>query len=201
MYKFGPVQQKLLLLLVAGIGLGLETSSIRYYQKLGMIVREWKRIDQRSIKRSIRRLCSEKLVREIVQPDGSFRLVLTEEGKRQARIQSLFGSSIRFKNARQWDKKWRIVMFDIPEKERGFRDILREHLQGLNFYKLQQSVFASPHPCEQQIAELVALYRAELFVRVMTVDWIDNDTKLKDYFFGQKAPRKITQKTKDKKVT
>ncbi len=201
MYKFGPVQQKLLLLLVAGIGLGLETSSIRYYQKLGVIVREWKCIDQRSIKRSVRRLCSEKLVREIIQPDGSFKLVLTEEGKRQARIQSLFDNSIRFKNSRRWDKKWRIVMFDIPEKERGFRDILREHLRELNFYKLQQSVFASPNPCEKQIAELVSLYRAESFVRIMTVDWIDNEKKLRDYFFGQKSPRKIIQKTEDKIVS
>ena len=201
MYKFGPVQQKLLLLLVAGIGLGLETSSIRYYQKLGAIVREWKRIDQRSIKRSVRRLCSEKLVREIIQPDGSFKLVLTEEGKRQARIQFLFDNSIRFKNSRRWDKKWRIVMFDIPEKERGFRDILREHLRELNFYKLQQSVFASPNPCEKQIAELVSLYRAESLVRIMTVDWIDNEKKLRDYFFGQKSSRKITQKTEYETVS
>ncbi len=201
MYKLGPVQQKLLLLLVAGIGLGLETSSIRYYRKLGVIVREWKRIDQRSIKRSVGRLCSDKLVKEIIRPDGSFRLVLTDEGKRQARIRSLFGDSICFKNARRWDKKWRIVIFDIPEKERGFRDILREHLRELNFYKLQQSVFVSPNPCEKQIAELVSLYRAEPFVRVMTVDWIDNGKKLRDYFFGQESHRRNIRKTENGTVS
>lgn len=189
MYKFGPTQQKLLLLLAAGIGLGLETSSIRYYRKLGILVREWKKIDQRSVKRSIKRLCSEKLIREIVQPDGSFKLVLTEEGKRQARIQYLFGNSIRFKNKRRWDGKWRIVMFDIPEKSREFRTILREHLWELNFYRVQQSVFVSPHPCEKQLTELISLYRAEPFVRVMTVDWIDNEQKLKRHFFGSKKTK------------
>ncbi len=192
MYKFGPTQQKLLILLVGGITLGLETSSLRYYRKLGILIREWKKVDQRSIKRSVQRLCNERLVREIVQPDGSFQLVLTEEGKRQARIQSLFGNSIRFKNKRQWDGKWRIVMFDIPEKNREFRTILREHLWERKFYRIQQSVSVSPHPCEKQLAELVALYDAESFVRIMTVDWIDNEQVLKKHFFSPK--KSITAK-------
>lgn len=166
--------------------LGMETSSIRYYRKLGILIREWKKIDQRSIKRSVRRLCNEKLVQEIVRPDGSFRLVLTEEGRRQARIQFLFGNSIRFKSKRQWDGKWRIIMFDIPEKSREFRTILREHLWELKFFRIQQSVFVSPHPCEKQLAELMSLYKAEAFVRIMTVDWIDNEATLKKHFFSPK---------------
>lgn len=189
MFRVGPTQQKLLILLVGGIALGMETSSIRYYRKLGILIREWKNVDKRSIKRSVRQLCNKKLVREIVQPDGSFKLILTEEGKRQARIQSLFGNSIRFKNKRQWDGKWRVVMFDIPEKSREFRTILREHLWELRFYKLQNSVFVSPYPCEKQLAELVCLYKAERYVRVLTVDWIDNETYLKQRFFGAKSSK------------
>jgi CRISPR-associated endonuclease Cas2 len=190
MYKFGPVQQKLLLLLVGGIALGMETSSVRYYKKLCLIRKEWKKIDQRSFDRSIRRLRAQKLVEEICLPDGSFKLVLTEEGKRQARIQDLFGSSIRFRNPKRWDKKWRVVMFDIPEKSRAFRDTLRTHLHTLHFYKLQQSVFVSPVPCEKQLAELVALYGAEHYVRIMTVGWIDNEKKLKKHFFHPDKPTK-----------
>jgi CRISPR-associated endonuclease Cas2 len=190
MYKFGSVQQKLLLLLVGGIALGMETSSVRYYKKLCLIRKEWKKIDQRSFSRSIRRLRAQKLVEEICLPDGSFKLVLTEEGKRQARIQDLFGSSIRFRNPKRWDKKWRVVMFDIPEKSRTFRDTLRAHLHALHFYKLQQSVFISPVLCEKQLAELVALYSAEPYVRIMTVGWIDNEKKLKKHFFKPDKPDK-----------
>ncbi len=193
------MQQKLLILLVGGIALGMETSSIRYYRKLGILIREWKEVDKRSIKRSVRRLCNEKLVREVVQPDGSFKLVLTEEGKRQARIQFLFGNSIKFKNKRQWDGKWRVVMFDIPEKSREFRTILREHLWELKFYRIQQSVFVSPHPCEKQLAELVSLYRADSFVRIMSVDWIDNEQKLKKHFFSSKKSTKTQKLHKTKK--
>lgn len=43
-----------------------------------------------------------------------------------------------------WDKKWRIVIFDIPEKERVTRDSLRFKIISLGFGKLQESVYISP---------------------------------------------------------
>ncbi len=200
MYKFGPVQQKILLLLVGGIALGLETSSIRYYRKLGMLMKDLKEIDARNLRRSMGRLCLQKLVEEVYLPDGSFKLVLTEAGKRQARIQLLFGKSIRFRNPKRWDKKWRIVMFDIPEKEKKFRDILREHLRELRFYKLQHSVFVSPYPCEKPLLELAALYKAGPYVRVVTAERIDNEEKLKDHFFRSK-PVKSKKSLKSAKLS
>lgn len=192
MYKFGPVQQKLLLLLVGGYILGTETSSIRYYRKLRLLRKEWRKINQQNFTRSVRRLSAQRLVKETVLADGSFRLVLTEEGSRQARIQSLFGRSIHFKNPKKWDKKWRIVLFDVPEKERQFRDVLREHLRELKFYKLQHSVFISPFPCEKQLLELVSLYKAGPCVRIVTADFVDNEEKLKQHFFkpAQKQVKK-----------
>ena len=86
-------------------------------------------------------------------------------------------------NPKNWDGKWRIVLFDIPEKDRSFRNILREHLYALNFLKLQHSVFVSPHPFEKQILELVALYSAESYVRVIIAIQIDNGNKIKRHFF------------------
>ena len=187
---YSPVQQKLLLLLVGGITLGFETSSVRYYRKLRLLWKGWKEIDQRSFNRSIRRLTEQKLVEEKLLSDGSFRLLLTKEGVRQAQVQSLFGKSIRFENPKKWDGKWRIVMFDIPEENRSFRDILREHLRELKFYKLQHSVFLSPYPYEKPLAELVDLYGAKSFVRIMTVLWIDNDDRLRYHFFPSKKLKK-----------
>ena len=183
MYKFGPVQQKALLLLAGGITLGFETSSVRFYRKLRLLWEGWKEIDQRSFNRSIRRLVEQKLLQEKQLPDGSFQLILTREGIRVARAQLLFGQSITFENSKKWDGKWRVIMFDIPEENRSFRDILREHLRNMKFYKLQHSVFISPHPYEKPLLELVNLYGAESFVRILTVTWVDNQEKLKHYFF------------------
>ncbi len=183
MYKFGPVQQKMLLLLAGGIALGLQSSSFRYYRLLFALKKEWKDIDRRSVTRSLRRLSEQKLVEERVLADGSFKLVLTAEGKRQAQRLDLFGQSIRFRKPKRWDGKWRVVMFDIPEKSRTFRDILREHLREMRFYRLQQSVFVSPYPFEKPLQELVNLYGADSYVRIMTVTWIDNGKFLERHFF------------------
>lgn len=105
------------------------------------------------------------------------------EGKKQARKISLLGNSIKFKKPKRWDGRWRLVIFDIPEKNRNFRDILRNHLQALEFYKLQYSVFISPYPFEKQILELVKIYSAQSYVRVITALEIDNENLIKKHFF------------------
>jgi phenylacetic acid degradation operon negative regulatory protein len=183
MYKFGSTQKKILIVLWGGVALGLSSNPRQYFSTFRKLRKEWGKIDQRSFNRSIRRLSKEKLIEERILPDGSFRLELTKKGKQQAKVLDLLGSSIKFQKPKHWDKKWRIVLFDIPEDDRIFRDILREHLRSLEFFKLQQSVFVSPHPFEKPILELIAIYSAEAYVRVITATMIDNEAKIKRHFF------------------
>lgn len=183
MYKFGKVQQKIILTLLGGVSLGLSNNSIQYFRTFRKFRKEWQKIDQRNFNRSIRRLTQEKLIEEKILADGSFELVLTEDGRREAQTLDLLGSSIKFKKPKQWDKKWRIVLFDIPENDRVFRDILRQHLYNLDFYKLQHSVFVSPYPCEKAILDLTRIYSAQKYVRVITAIKIDNEDYLKKHFF------------------
>lgn len=182
-YKFGSVQKKILIALLGSVALGCSSSPRQYFRTLQKIHKEWTKIDQSNFKRSLKKLSEEKLVKEIILPDGSFRLELTKTGRRKASILNLFRKSINFKKPRKWDGKWRIVFFDIPEKERKFRDILREHLYELDFFKLQQSVFVSPHPFEKPILELISIYSAGSYVRVVTAEKIDNENKIRRHFF------------------
>ena len=183
MYRIGAVNKKILLTLLGGVALGLSSNPGQYFRTFRKLKKEWRKINQQSFDRAFRRLSSEKLIDEQKMPDGSFKLVLTNEGKKVAKQLSFFGSSIDFKKPKKWDGKWRVVLFDIPEKDRIFRDILREHLRNLDFRKLQQSVFISPYPFEKAISELVGLYSAEPYVRVITATKIDNESRLKKYFF------------------
>jgi hypothetical protein len=48
--------------------------------------------------------------------------------------------------AKKWDKKYRVVIFDIPEKKKKTRDWLRQELLMLGYKKLQESVFIGKHP-------------------------------------------------------
>ena len=47
---------------------------------------------------------------------------------------------------RGWDGKWRIIVFDLPEKKRGLRNDLRKQLRSARFGGLQRSVWISPGP-------------------------------------------------------
>lgn len=183
MYKFGSVQRKILITLLGGVALGMSSSPRQYFRTFRQLRREWKKTNQQNFQRSIQKLSDEKLIEEQKLADGSFKLILTESGKQQAKKLRLLGDSINFSKPKHWDGKWRIVLFDIPEKNRAFRDILREHLRALDFFKLQHSVFVSPQPLEKPILELVALYSAEPYVRVITATKIDNETKIKKHFF------------------
>lgn len=184
MRKIGPVQQKILLLFLAAATLSLSGSKGAFPRVLKATRKEWRKVDQRNFNRSLRSLCQQKLLEETRRPDGTIVMRLTKQGKRQARYTNLFGSTIKIKRPKNWDKLWRLVLFDIPEKKRMFRNILRDHLKTIGFIELQKSAFIFPFPCEKEIACLTELYNAERHVRIVTVQHIDNEKELKKHFFS-----------------
>lgn len=83
---------------------------------------------------------------------------------------------------KKWDRKYRVVIFDIPEATRKVRDDLRRTIKGFGFICLQKSVWIYPYPC-QDIIELLNKYlgiHGEMIY--MTVDSIENDKWLKNIF-------------------
>ncbi len=184
MYRLSPLQKKILIVLLGGITLSLSYSPKQYFRTLRAIRKDWQNTNQQNFNRSIRKLIKEKILEEKIMSDGSIKLILTKEGKKHAKIMSILGKSIKFVTSKRWDKKWRIVIFDIPEKDRLFRDILRKHLKFLKFYKLQHSVFISPYPFEKQILEMIKIYSAQKYVRVITALKIDNENEIKKHFLS-----------------
>src|SRR3989338_4422921 len=82
--RIGAVQKKILLLLMGGLALGLAGSPKRYFRIVREIGREWKEIDRRQIKESVRALYRSKLVKREYHGDGSVTIVLTLEGRKVA---------------------------------------------------------------------------------------------------------------------
>ena len=62
-------------------------------------------------------------------------------------------SLIKFHGAigTKWDKKWRIVIFDIPQELHNKRNIFRQKLRSMGFYMLQKSVFVFPYECREEL--------------------------------------------------
>lgn len=52
----------------------------------------------------------------------------------------------------EWDGKWRIVFFDIPEAQRKVRDDLRLELKKLGFGRWQRSAWATPFDIAEELS-------------------------------------------------
>lgn len=53
----------------------------------------------------------------------------------------------------KWDGLWRVVIYDIPEKNRNKRDKLRKWLKRFGFAQWQISVWVSPHQVGRSVDE------------------------------------------------
>ena len=53
--------------------------------------------------------------------------------------------------AKKWDGYFRVVIYDIPEKQNLVRDHLRSELKRLGFKFIQKSVWATPFPVENEL--------------------------------------------------
>jgi DNA-binding transcriptional regulator PaaX len=178
--KFGPVQRKALLLLSAGVALGLARSPKRYFRIIRDVGDEWRAIDRRSLDIAIRLLYRSKLVETRPGPNDSLTLVLSEQGKKIALSFDI--ERMQLKRHAEWDGKWRIVLFDIPEKLKKVRDIVRFRLRQLGFVELQHSVWVTPHPCKKEIEYVIEFYDMRKYVRFITAIDIDNALHLERTF-------------------
>lgn len=172
-----PTKQKVLLLLQAGIALGLSNSSRRQFWILKQLKKEWKDINRQYLYRIIREFKYERLIDCREQEDGSIKVVLTEKGKKHA-LQFNF-EKMEIKKMSFWDGKWRMVFYDIPEKRKKLREALRKKLKELDFYELQKSVFVHPYPCKDEIDFIIEFFDARNFVHYAEIDNLTNEANLK----------------------
>lgn len=70
----------------------------------------------------------------------------------------------------KWDGKWRLVIWDVPEKRRAARDLLRYKLKQLGFKKWQQSVWASKVNCTRLLRDFIKKVGIEDWVMVVESD-------------------------------
>lgn len=135
--------------------------------------------EQRKVKRAFEKLRKNRLI-ILREKDGKFIVELTEQGKRK--VKEIQFENLKIEKPAVWDKKWRIVIFDIPNKKSRARDALREKLKKLGFYQLQKSVWVIPYPCEKEIQFLAELFNIGPYVNIVIAESIVNDVKLKKHF-------------------
>lgn len=112
--------------------------------------------------------------------DGVLTVKITKRGMIRALSYKLDTLSLDKRN--QWDKKWRVVIFDIPDMYKHFRDLFRKRLIQLGLYQLQESVYVSPYSCFEEIEFLRELYGIAFTVRYLLVEKIEEDSNIRTHF-------------------
>lgn len=174
-----PIKEKILLLLFFGLAFGFTYLPHKQWRLIKEAAREWKKINEKALQEEIKKLYRSKLVERKRHPDGSFTFILTEKGKLKALTYHFQEMKIKREN---WDGKWRIVIFDIPEKMRRGRDALRDKLKELGFYEFQKSVFIFPYECKDEIEFVIEFFNLRRYVRFGVLENIDNEIHLKKIF-------------------
>jgi DNA-binding transcriptional regulator PaaX len=110
-------------------------------------------------------------------------LEITEKGKEMlAEIQDREELFRAKKKPKRWDKRWRLVVFDIPEHRRSVRNRLREMIVAFGFIKIQNSVWVYPYDCEELVTLLKSDLRIGREVLYAVVEKIENDKWLLRHF-------------------
>ena|SRR3989344_9604462 len=117
-------------------------------------------IKKPSLLKTIKRLRDKGLVDFI--NEEKLMLKLTETGKDKALM-----IKVKTFNEADWDGKWRLVSFDIPETKRTVRDLLRNRLKEWGFTRMQNSVWRSKVDCALQIKIFIKELGIERWVKVL----------------------------------
>ncbi len=87
------------------------------------------------------------------------------------------------KKKKHWDKKWRLVIFDIPEKSRGERAALRSLLKNYGFQQIQRSVWLSPFDVLNEVEKSLINFSTEVIL--IETSKISRSNYFKKIFFGK----------------
>lgn len=112
---------------------------------------------------------------------GQIYVSLTKEGKKLAGKYQI--DDLRIKKPFRWDKKWRILIFDIKEKHKITREALRGKLKELGLFQLQKSVWVCPYNFQNEVDILRKFFNLNVgSMQVITAYGIENDTAAKAFF-------------------
>ena len=151
MARYGKLTIQILNLLSSGILLGYTRDRKQRLEILEECDKIWYSMDRNQLFRALRISKMKKLI-DVIDKGDKRRIELTQSGKSRSISYLIHGLAV--KKQKRWDRKWRIVIFDVPETRRKTRDSLRGHLKRLGFYEFQKSVFAIPYPCEDEVTTI-----------------------------------------------
>lgn len=179
--EISGVVDGLLTVLVAGGVVSVGLCAPNAIQALDKPLRLYFRnMDERKRERELRKALRYMRAKGLAQGSYEHGLKLTKKGRLRAEKAEL--DNLQIKPSKIWDKKWRLVFFDIPEEYKSGRDALTSKMRLLGLKQLQKSAWIYPHECRQEIELVSVRYRVAPFVTYVETSYIDSQEKLQKLF-------------------
>lgn len=143
----------------------------------------FKGLDERSRKREMRRIIYYMKQRGLVAyqaRDYEHGIQITRKG--QERLRQKNYNELSVPSPEIWDKKWRLVFFDIPYEASKNRNRLTAKLRQLGYQPLQKSIWIHPYPSRAQIEVVSEKLRLRKYITYVEINEIDSDAKLRSRF-------------------
>ena len=116
-----------------------------------------------------------------VERDGKKFLRLTEAGQRAVQFEKE-KVTLMARKKKRWDNRWRMIVFDVPERRRKVRTRLCSIMREVGFVRLQDSVWVYPYDCEDFVVLLKADLKIGKDVLYATAETIEHDAPLRRHF-------------------
>lgn len=181
-YKKGKLALKILFMLSVGILIPASFVVPNLPKAMEPLLKELlKKLDAKpqSFRNSLAYLKRNRLV-TVKEKGNKMTYVLSEKGKRRMVEGEI--DEIEITQPKKWDNKWRVILFDIPEKQRIARDALRRKLHQIGFLQIQKSCFVHPFECRDEIDFITEFFNISPYVRYLQADYIEGADELIDHF-------------------
>lgn len=146
-------------------------------------IRQWskyKKYKRRNFNEALKRLKRRGCI-NIKMVNNQLYISLTKEGKKLAGWMQI--DALKIKRPKKWDGKWWLVIFDITQLKKFYRETFRGKLKELGFYLLQRSVWVYPFDCRDEIGLLRDFFGLnEKEMRLVECQNIGKDDWLKKHF-------------------
>lgn len=154
---------------------GLPKILTPYYKKQQ---KHWGHFNRRRLKAALRRLQRSGVIEES-EHEGEIVFKITEKGKLKLFKYRLEDLQL---NQHGWDRKWRLVAYDIPKGKKNQAEAFRTLLKKMSFYQLQKSLWLTPYSCANEIEFLKELYNLKNHVTILTLSRLEGETEYRKYF-------------------
>lgn len=181
-YDWGELGLKILYVLSVGIMIPAAFVAPNVPKAMAPLLRELaKKIDAKpqALQRSLLSLKHRKLV-TIRMKKGNMSIVISVDGKERLVRGTLQG--LQLKKPAKWDGKWRIIIFDVPEKRKGAREALRKKFCSLGFLRIQKSCFVYPYECREEIDIISSFFDVVEDITYIIAESFEGEREAREYF-------------------